>query len=1564
MPDELLRFGIVVDGDDARIELRRFLAEVSKVAAESGKASRGMQGLDRSVDDLDREFRDLEKSVSKTERELDRVEKTTRRATEANRQGLSAFDKLSIRISGLNQAYSLLDRTVGRVVRAGFGFTQSVVQTGAQFEAFRVRLEGLTGSAEKAAFVFERMKELSFTTPFLLGDIVEAGIQLRAFGETNTQALKAVADLAAFMKTDAVFAAQAYGRAFAGGAGAADVLRDRGVLEAVKLRTGIEDLTKVSRDTFRRVLLETLQDAEAGIAGSADRLTRSFDGIVSNIQGVIQDALNRIAEAGFFDAVKDEAQGFLDLLNELDRNGQLDQLAQQISGALTQVLSEAVDLAKQISVEDIANAAVAAGQLAVNLASVTADAARFLASLDPAVLRALLGAAGGGIIAGPFGAAAGALGANLRAAFDTTVTALGAVRGIETARYEQRAAADETEAMTVRFGEQLGVVQELNEAWTDFAGRVRAARDAAIGQTLEGDLEGQSLLSADDLAALDSALAATAGAITNTGEAASGATPKVKAMARAFVGPPDSLFETARKAGASLDQFARDISDDLAALDDPTATIRQRFRDMREEITQLGQESGRNVEPLITAVDTLEERTLAAQQNMESGFEKLFDAAIAAFDTFLDALARGTIEIDQIGQSIKASLLRAFTESFTESLKTGILSEFGRAILSGIGLGGADGGGTGIFGLIGKSLLGGAGGGFGNLGGLITTLFRGGTATGAQNPLTFVGPLLANGSQSPSLGAGSGLAGGGLGASLATAGYAAAIIGAILNTERVLSAGNRLRPNSNTLDAIAYTGIVPIIGAIDAFRRGDTTTGVLDILLPTAGRSALLGLGLVNEPSVEELLLADVAELLAGRGIAGAGRFNALVSGERIRPGGRVGRGFGGLSAAQVAFGAILAGAPGTGKSPFFAAQVGQAASRSGLDVEAAARALVNAAEAMRRVNQVFQSGTIAARRYELAVQGIVEIFADLPSRLAERVGDVLVETGGKATAREVRQFINRDVKPAAQATVQAVISSDSLRELADNFIAPVIERLRTSIGQAIVDSFGPVLAVPFFDIRQGFREATRRRSDGGRVVTPAEVQEIIGRTSEDLSLAFEELRGAAELLELANRAGLIFAAELQIASGDFAGAVQTVEAGLAPFIQVLEGIRQLRDDIGTRIDTLLAGDDPLLAARLRVERATERETDLRDRLGRQLDLPAGTSLEDVFATFTSTPQGLFEYIAERIQFGEITGQQTREDILGALPADLAGAFAFSELDPQRQLEIAQEFATVRLETLEAELDLARQQADFYDRAAEGFRRLSEEIDVLRRGPRASRARATFEAQFAEIQDPDLLARALGGGAEGAEAMARILELATSLLPLGASIFGESSSQFVGLLDFLEPVLDQLGITSLDEATKAREREAAAEATLTAFRDDMDAFLEALGANAERSLVEEMGRIATLLGFEGPIYGILWDIAGGLGVEVPPPPDGELARGGPVVRGGRYLVGETGPELFVPTGSGTVIPLSQSLTTGAESGVTVTIPIAVEGTGSASEVADRVSEALRIQHPRLVEELRRAGLRG
>lgn len=174
-------------------------------------------------------------------------------------------------------------------VTAALDLGRRIIQTASEFEQLRTRLVSLYGDTKKAGQVFEYLKDVASTTPYSLKGIVEAGAQLKAFGMDTEAMIKPVADLAAYMGMDVVEAANAMGRAFSGGAGAADILRERGVLNLVKDFKKIDDLTALTLPEFRKALQETLVDPAAGIVGSTDRMSKTFSGAMSNMMDSVEN---------------------------------------------------------------------------------------------------------------------------------------------------------------------------------------------------------------------------------------------------------------------------------------------------------------------------------------------------------------------------------------------------------------------------------------------------------------------------------------------------------------------------------------------------------------------------------------------------------------------------------------------------------------------------------------------------------------------------------------------------------------------------------------------------------------------------------------------------------------------------------------------------------------------------------------------------------------------------------------------------------------------------------------------------------------------------------------------------------------------------------------------------------------------------------------------------------------------------------------------------------------------------------------------------------------------------
>lgn len=207
--------------------------------------------------------------------------------------GRKAKDAADVAERGFERIRAAAITTAAAVGAGAIAFGKYAVEQASEFQLLETRLQGLTGSAEQARAKMAQALDIASRTPFEVARVVEAEAILAAFGETSGSTLTAVADLAAFMQRDIVEAAGSFGRALAGGAGAADIFRENGILAIIKanqqLKGDFRELTDLSLAEFREAMLDTFTSGQ--IEGSAERLSRTFSGMVSNIG----DAFSRMA---------------------------------------------------------------------------------------------------------------------------------------------------------------------------------------------------------------------------------------------------------------------------------------------------------------------------------------------------------------------------------------------------------------------------------------------------------------------------------------------------------------------------------------------------------------------------------------------------------------------------------------------------------------------------------------------------------------------------------------------------------------------------------------------------------------------------------------------------------------------------------------------------------------------------------------------------------------------------------------------------------------------------------------------------------------------------------------------------------------------------------------------------------------------------------------------------------------------------------------------------------------------------------------------------------------------
>ena len=282
----------------------------------------GNEALQSAIRNLNTEVRRLKGGYTP-------VEKATTRTNTKTRNLAGTFSVLRSKFLLASFGAGIVGGTLGKL-----GGT--AIRTAGEFEALRTRLTQLFGSVEDGTRAFELFNSVAATTPFQIQDIAEAGATLKAFGADAEALIKPIADLAAFMGTNAKEAAFAFGRAFSAGLSGAEILRERGIIELVKSFNDIEDITKITLPEFREALIKTMVDPTSRISGATNLLSQTYVGAMSNMQ----DSISRTAAAlgdklmpraldlirmakEFSDSMREmldppsESQRFLSVLNEL-----------------------------------------------------------------------------------------------------------------------------------------------------------------------------------------------------------------------------------------------------------------------------------------------------------------------------------------------------------------------------------------------------------------------------------------------------------------------------------------------------------------------------------------------------------------------------------------------------------------------------------------------------------------------------------------------------------------------------------------------------------------------------------------------------------------------------------------------------------------------------------------------------------------------------------------------------------------------------------------------------------------------------------------------------------------------------------------------------------------------------------------------------------------------------------------------------------------------------------------------------------------------------------------------
>lgn len=270
-----------------------------------------------------------------------------RNAARVNRGTILMADGLGTVTGAALRGGAVLAGYAGAVV----GAAALLVRPAAQFEQLKVQLTNLEGSAEGADRALRWIEDFATKTPLQLEDTVAAYAKLKAFGLDPTNgSMQAVVDTMAAtgggveqMNGLVLALGQAWTKQKLQGEEALQML-ERGVpvwdLLSEKLGKNAAELQEMaSKGQLGReeitLLIEALAERNRG---ASESMSRTWDGIISNIIDHWGRFQRMIMASGVFDYLKDRLQLFLDLLNQMAEDGRLQQYADQVAQAIMSAL--------------------------------------------------------------------------------------------------------------------------------------------------------------------------------------------------------------------------------------------------------------------------------------------------------------------------------------------------------------------------------------------------------------------------------------------------------------------------------------------------------------------------------------------------------------------------------------------------------------------------------------------------------------------------------------------------------------------------------------------------------------------------------------------------------------------------------------------------------------------------------------------------------------------------------------------------------------------------------------------------------------------------------------------------------------------------------------------------------------------------------------------------------------------------------------------------------------------------------------------------------------------------
>ena len=298
----------------------------------------------KAIDKLTAPIKQMTKRVNEFGKSVDKNIKQVEKITE------SGFAKFA------RNATKGVIATGGALTATSLGFASVFTNTAAEFERFETILKTVEGSSDKAKQSMKWVEDFATKTPYELSQVTDSFVRLKSYGLDPMQGdlLKTLGDTASAMGKPITQAVEAIADAVTG---ENERLKEFGIKARAEGDLFVYEFTdekgvqrtleaaKDSRAEIQRVLQSIMNRKYAN--AMQDQM-KTWNGMMSNLADHWTRFQNMVMKAGLFDWMKNKLQGFLDKINEMAENGELQKWAEKVSEKIITFLNNAWDVGKAL----------------------------------------------------------------------------------------------------------------------------------------------------------------------------------------------------------------------------------------------------------------------------------------------------------------------------------------------------------------------------------------------------------------------------------------------------------------------------------------------------------------------------------------------------------------------------------------------------------------------------------------------------------------------------------------------------------------------------------------------------------------------------------------------------------------------------------------------------------------------------------------------------------------------------------------------------------------------------------------------------------------------------------------------------------------------------------------------------------------------------------------------------------------------------------------------------------------------------------------------------------------